>query len=329
MVGGFGQQGAMAYVRRVREQWCVYCQERHGNDRWYLTCGGGAYCHYAYRLAQHLNLRDAPIAFLWLREHKHDVDRTGSRIVALRHRPDVRGLSDVWAMVSAAPGWRGHAAFACGFALQLYWPQSMLIFAVELLKYSFHEVNRTVLIRVLSLVRRRMHGLRMVDGVLCAGSRGLDPMSNPSERRNGSVRYLSLASEVDEWSAVANYLEVYMRGTERSCGEMLRIVRQGRLVSYGGVCDYGNMRLLRCLLYSAGGTMPDGMEWWSHLCRMSPHLRGVAQRNAMSYEVVVMIRDRLRADLDMESYSLLDLTCFLCLVRTDIVRRRRRCVTAG
>ena len=109
------------------------------------------------------------------------MDCTGSRIVALRYRPDVRGLCDVWAMVTAAPGWRGHAAFACGFALQLYWPQSMLVFATELMKYSYDDVNRAVLVRIISLVRRRLHGLRIVGGVLCAGPGGLDPMSNPSE----------------------------------------------------------------------------------------------------------------------------------------------------
>ena len=130
------------------------------------------------------------------------------------------------------------------------------------------------------------------------------------------MRYLSLASEIHKWASVADDLEAYITGTERSCEVMLRIIRTGRLVSYRGACDYGNMRLLRCLLYSVGGTMPDTVEWWSHLCRMSPHLRAVAQQNAMSYEVVVRVRDRLRSELDMESYCLLDLTCFLCLIRS-------------
>ena len=306
----------MSYVRPVREQWCVYCQKRHKTHRWYMTAGGGAYCHYAYRLSEYLHMRDAPIAALWLREHTHDVDVTGSRIAALSYRPDVRGLCDVWALTMASPGWRGHAAFACGFALQLYWPQTMLIFAVELLKYSYDAVNRTVMIRILSLVRRQTHGLRIVGGVLCSGSRGLDPMSNPSERRNGSVRYLSLASEISKWASVADELEAYITGTERSCEVMLRIIRAGRLVSYRGTCDYGNMRLLRCLLYSAGGSMPDTVEWWRHLCRMSPHLHAVAEQNAMSYEVVIQVRDWMRSELGIASYSLMDLTCFLCLVRS-------------
>ena len=111
----------------------------------------------------------------------------------------------------------------------------MLVFAAELLKYSYDDVNRLVLVRILSLVRRRLHGLRIVGGVLCAGPGGLDPMSNPSERRNGSMRYLSMASEVDKWASVAKLLEVYMTGTQRSCREMLRITRSGRLTSYRGV----------------------------------------------------------------------------------------------
>ena len=92
-------------------------------------------------------MSDAPIAFLWLRRHAHDVDCTGSRIVALLYRPGVRGLCDVWALFTVAPGWRGHAAFACGFAMQLYWPQSMLMLALELLKHDYVDTNRAMLLR--------------------------------------------------------------------------------------------------------------------------------------------------------------------------------------
>lgn len=305
----------MSYARPIRREWCIYCQKHHEADRWYTTCSGGSYCHYAYRRAELTGLREAPVAFLWLREHVHDVDNTGSRIVALCYRADIRGLCDVWAMATATRGWRAHAAFLCGLALQLYWPQSMLIFAIEVLRYRYDAVDRAVLVRVLSVVRQRVRGMRIVGGVLCAGSRGMDPMSNPSERRNGSVRYLSMAAEVDQWASIADSLQTYMSSGEPRCSQMLRIIHEGGLVSYRGLCDYGNMRLLRCLIYCSGQTMADTTEWWDHLYRMSGHLRDVSGRNAMSYEVALRVRDCLRSHLGMESYGLSDLTCFLCLVR--------------
>ena len=304
----------MSYRRPVRREWCVYCRTRHDADRWYATLGGGAYCHYAYRLAEQMDLAEAPIAFLWLQDHIHDIDSAGSRIIALRYRPDIRGLCDIWAMTTATPGWRGYATFVCGFALQLYWPQTMLIWAVELLRHPYANVTRTLLVHILRMVRRRLSGLRIVNGVLCASSRGLDPMTNPSERRSGTVRYLSLASQVDAWASVARRLQDYMAGAERGCAHMLGILRDGNLLCYRGICDYGNVRLLRALLCAAGGSVPDTMEWWDHLCRMSRRLRQVTQQNALTYDVVLLLRDRLRLHLSHESYSLLDLSCFLCLL---------------
>ena len=218
-------------------------------------------------------------------------------------------------MIRSRKLWAKHVVFLIGFALQLYWPQSIGIFINEILQYEYCCVDRVVLLRVLSIVEGRLRGLRVTNGVLCLGSRGADPLRNPSERRSGAVRYRLLAGEVSRWAGVAHQLQVYMEQTLGSIPGLLQIVRAGQLRSYTGACDYANVRLVRCLISSAGAVTQDSVACWGCLSRMSPHIRGVVRRHGLDYEGAIDARDRLRLLLSMENYSLMDFICFLCLIR--------------
>ena len=198
--------------------------------------------------------------WLWLRHHVRDIDCTGYRIVSLSHRPDIQGLKSVWAMVCATPGWRPHAAFVTGFALQLYWPQATLLFAHELLRHSYENISGQILKDILTLVQDRLSGMRVVDGTLRIGSSGLHPMKNPSERRLGTVRYLQLVEECGAWARVAHELQTYIESESCTCQKMLDIVRKGRLRTYPGTRNYANIRLIRTLMSISSGNL--FLQFW-------------------------------------------------------------------
>ena len=96
-------------------------------------------------------------------------------------------------MMSQSSEWKQHAVFACGYALQFYWPYGMIIFAHELLKGTFAEVSMSKLLTIYATVGSRLSGLRVANGALVVGNAGRSPTANPAERRNGAVRYGTLA----------------------------------------------------------------------------------------------------------------------------------------
>ena len=220
-------------------------------------------------------------------------------------------------MIRASSQWVQHSVFLIGYALQLYWPQSIGIFIHEILQYPYRSVNRSVLLRVLSVVEGRLCGLRVSNGVLCLGPQGADPMRNPSERRSGVVRYRLLAHEVDRWASVAHQLQFYIEHMVCTIPTLLLLIRDGHLRSYKGLGDYANVRLVRCLISSARAATADSKECWRCLSRMSPHVHAIVRRNALDYETAVDVRDRLRVLLSTEDYTFMDVVCFLCMIRAS------------
>ena len=129
------------------------------------------------------------------------------------------------------------------------------------------------------------------------------------------MRYLQLAQDWRDWARVADELQVYAESECCTVMRMLEIIRRGRLRTYRGLHDYGNIRLIRVLMTIAGGTMSDSASCWTCLSSMSPHVCGLTQRRALNYEGSICIRDHLRVLLANSSYSVSDLVCFLCLIK--------------
>ena len=182
-------------------------------------------------------------------------------------------------MTCATPGWQPHAIFLCGFVLQLYWSQTALLFDHELLCHSYTQVDRHILKDILSSVQRRLSGTRLVDGVLQTGSVGLHPMKNPMERRSGSVRYLQLADECNQWAIVTDEFQTYVESETCMCTRMLEIIRTGGLRAYRGTRNYGIVRLIRALMTISGGTISYSESCWSCPSGMSRHQRGITRQH--------------------------------------------------
>ena len=152
----------------------------------------------------------------------------------------------------------------------------------------------------------------------CAvGNSGMSPTPNLAERRNGAVCYRTLAREYRRWATAADRLQDYMRSDLCSIRCMLSIVRDGRLRSYPGVCNYANVRLVRSISMAADAMAMGSSACWSSLPSMSPHVRGIVRRWALDHEGAVRLCALIRSHLALPRYGLSDRICFMCLAAAD------------
>ena len=193
----------------------------------------------------------------------------------------------------------------------------MIMFAHELLSGTYADISMRRLLDIYALVESRLAGLSVVNGVLRAGTVGLHPTMNPSERRNGAVRYRSLAREHRRWAVVAARLQQYLQMDLCSVSHMLSIVRRARLRSYPGACNYGNVRLVRSITEAANATAMGSAACWSTLAGMSPHVRSVVRRWAIDHHSALRLCTLMRRELSLPQYTLQDLVCFPCLADLD------------
>ena len=140
-------------------------------------------------------------------------------------------------------------------------------------------------------------------------------MKNPSERRDGSVRFNALCGSLDAWRAV-------------SIGVAQTLERSGRAVAMRSVLDamrhpgfdvftqevcYFNVRFVRSVIQACGFRIADTDDDWSILRRMSSSMQTLCERWGLGHVAALDLRDAMRAT--EPEYGLLDLSCFLCLAR--------------
>ena len=256
---------------------------------------------------------------LWLVLHEqvHSLDATGRPISVLRQRADIAGMIQVESILRTHSLWSDLSSriWAMGLIFQAYWPESMLLLLVPFTSRAPDSVTPNRLRLWWRRAARILSGCRYVQGVLVAGSVGLDPMRNPSERRSGSVRYRALVADLRLWQQVSIQIAAALgpSGSIVSVRSVLSAMRCDGFRVYSDRICYGNVRLVRAIVVACGYSISDSEDDWAVLKSMSSSMVETCRRWGLHHAAAIALRDAMRASFP--SYSLLDLTCFLCLSR--------------
>ena len=212
---GASLSGSPRQPTRMREgsQMCHAHKCEHYSSQWHYGSGADPYtwCHTCYQASRrndHTGLGLYHPTWDTWKQQLHEQDSTGSPIVVLRKRPDAQALRSIASLCEASKSWRSgkHVLFLLAFMLQLYWnfPMATLWTLVHHIKPT--RVTDKVLRRSLKIVLRMYKDVKVDRGTLSAAGVGLSPMSNPSERRPGSVRFRKLIAELPLWRRCAEHL---------------------------------------------------------------------------------------------------------------------------
>ena len=203
--------------------------------------------------------------------------------------------------------------FALGLLFQAYWPEPVVMLTTHLLSMRPAETTPERLRSYWRQVARVLRPCRYVDGSLCVSDRGLQPMKNPSERRSGCVRYTALTRSLDLWRVVSRRVSERL-GADGGVVALRSILEAfdepGFRVFDSSIC-YCNVRFARAVVAGLGYSIGDTADDWAILRGMSPSMRRLTTRWGLGHDAAICLRDAVRRQ--HPSYSLLDLSVFLCL----------------
>ena len=135
-------------------------------------------------------------------------------------------------------------------------------------------------------------------------------MSNPPERRSGRVRFFALARSLRLWQTVSFQIAGEM-GPIVALQDILAALRHDGFSVFTDKASYSNIRLIRMIVVASGSGIADTEQDWDVLRRMSPAVRALCVRWGLCHGAAIALRDAMR--VHYPGYSLLDLSCFLCL----------------
>ena len=298
--------------------YCIWCEEEHPSHHWYFPYHPEArWCSAIYQRLLRIGQRMQHPLWLVLRGQTASLDATGRPISVLRQRADIAGVMQVESILRTHSLWSdlSNRIWAIGLIFQAYWPESMLLLLVPFTSRAPHAVTAGRLRLWWRRAARTLSGCRYVQGVLVAGSAGLDPMRNPSERRAGLVRYRALVANLQLWQRVSVQIAGALgpSGSIVSVRAVLSAMRCDGFRVYTDRICYGNVRLVRAIIVACGYSISDSEDDWAVLGSMSSSMVEKCRRWGLSHGAAIALRDAMRASYP--AYSFLDLTCFLCLSR--------------
>jgi hypothetical protein len=241
----------------------------------------------------------------------NQVDEAGG-IWLLAQREDIRGVTMLKSLCISKQAWRREAdiVFALIFGMQLYYAPSICYWAAAFLATNPDYHTEATVKGCITEVSRAWKGIkRKSDGSI--GSVGSSMTKNPSERVDGTVRYMKLIKRMDAVRVVAR------RISERShpvlVADMLQCLNALAPIYDDAVC-YKNLRLIRSIVAALGGVWADTEACWKAWRSMSTHVtRKCKELCIYQYEDAVIIRDALRKHC--AKYSFADLICYTCLMK--------------
>ena len=165
---------------------------------------------------------------------------------------------------------------------------------------------------------RQFRNLRYVNGCLCRGSVGLQPLGNPSDRAEPLGIYYYLCRHMREFRllsvAIADHLEG--AGSILSVSAIVGVMKAHGFGRYSGRLNYTNVRFARSIVLADGRRHADTAEDWRVLRSMSLHVRRRVKRWAIwDHATAISFRDAMREIVGQPRYSLLDLILYTCLIR--------------
>ena len=170
---------------------------------------------------------------------------------------------------------------------------------------------------ILTTILAMYAGLKVRKGVLVrsTSSGGSSPLTNPSERASGVVRFRKLMGQPDRWYKACKVLSrVLEDGGPAMLSRMLGALRQNSTIGYPGRPDYGHIRICRLFMYAVSYNEMACDKDWKVYRNCSGHVREEYKRLGIrTYDQAITLRNFMRTLLGMPKYSLSDLTAFICL----------------
>ena len=233
--------------------YCQGCQKQESSYRWH----GPSPCLWCHKF--HLMLArsyPSPLPHLpaWhaLAAHVRAHDRTGHPITPCDRRHDVQRLHSVGSICFASRSWNLVSDFAmlCGYVMPLYWSWPMLHMASVIMSQAPQHLAGTRVQLCLKSCGIRFKDLRVQQGRLMPGCRGLNVLQNPSARRPGAVAIRNRFREHSRWKDCCAQLAVVLESfSEVRISDLLAALRNANLTTCSGRNTYGNIRLCRCLVF--------------------------------------------------------------------------------
>ena len=248
--------------KRTGVQFCNFHGKRHNSAQWHYGAGDDPYtwCHNCYMASRRA---DADNIGLWhptwdtWKTHIEDTDVTGHQICLLHNRPDIQALRSISVLCGASSSWRNptDVIFISMFMLQLYWHWPMTTLWTLLCGTCPLDITRDMLQEKLQIVVAMYKDVKVVNGTLTAGKRGLSVLKNPNERRSGLNRFIELSSELDAWRRCARILAARFEICDKVVlRAVLEILSAAKLRTFGRQNSYKNIRSIRALVVAAGHT---------------------------------------------------------------------------
>ena len=246
------------------------------------------------------------------------MDATHQRIVALKYRVDAITFRDSYVLLCRLKGWTmAQRLWFLGIVGQLYWSWPILSALTLIGKRPFAEVCRPCYMNhILTTILAMYGGVKVKRGVLVRSNESLcSPLTNPSERASGTVRYRKLIGQPERWYKACKALSALLKGGGPALlPRMLEALRQNSTNGYPGRPDYGHIRICRLFMYAMSYNEVDCEEEWKVYRKCSRCVKKEYERLGIkTYAQAITTRNFMRQVLGMPRYSLSDLTAYICL----------------
>ena len=202
-----------------------------------------------------------------------------------------------------------HCIFALMFGMQLYFSETIAYWAASFLAINPNLHTEATVWKCMKLVSETWRGIkRQADG--CYANQGISMTKNPSERRDGSVRYKALSSRVAGVRMMSTHMA--MLHSPVHVKEALACLVDSE--EYDDKVSYKNMRLIRLIGTAMQWVWADTEQCWHAWRSMSSSVAEKCKGMYIwDYEEALTIRDEMRKHCS--EYSFPDLICYVCLMK--------------
>ena len=307
-------------------RYCFGCKRRHrSNAFWYgssyeeLGEDGSYWCAGTYMSLRRLNCEVRHPAVLELQDGMEQVDNTGCRIVGAMYRYDFTAIQDARVLLSTYTQWARYDLMILLLAAQFYFPWPMHQY-VHCIGASTTRCMKRKLAAIGKRIFEKYASFRVERGRLIRHqTRGIMSTKNPTERRNGDVRYGDLLSDFEGTKDLCVRMKQYFGTCKRgivSIGGMLEVLGQSKSCVFDESNVYKNVRCCRILAVAYG--MKFGIEYsdWKVFCNMSPHIsEALKELGIVDWKYAEEFISMIRKKLSEPSYGVSDFIVYICLLR--------------
>ena len=221
-------------------------------------------------------------------------------------------------LISLYSQWANFDMFILLLAAQFYFPWPMHEFINGVGALTLRQMKKT-LTKLGKRIFAKYKELRVLDGRLIKHvSRGIQSTKNPSERNNGSVRFLKLLEDLDGSLDLCAKMKLYFNSCKRgivSLGSMLQVLDDSTSNCFSSQLTYKNVRCCRLLALASGKQFENTLGDWKLWSGMSPHISTVLRSLGVQDWKVVEKFLVAFSELVNSPYSISDFIIYVCLLR--------------